>query len=79
MISESVSRVLQQNSDNKPSKTVAYIFMAIIFLGLIYFVYNWWRCRQSRVIDQELEDYNHNYNDDEQNFKPTKRADKQKL
>lgn len=56
-----------------PSKVVAYIFMGIIGLALVFFVYNWWRCRQNRVIEEELETYQHEYGDDEKpGFKPSK-------
>ena len=37
----------------KPNKTVVYIFMVLVFLGMAYFVYNWWRCRQNRILEQE--------------------------
>jgi len=59
----------QLQAQTPPSKTVAYIFMGVIFLALVFFVYNWWRCRQSRVIEQEMEDYNHEYDDN--SFKPS--------
>ena len=53
-----------------PSKVVAYIFMGVILLALVFFVYNWWRCRQSRVIEEEMEDHKHQY-DDEEDYKPS--------
>ena len=58
--------------EQPPSKAVAYVFMAIVTLALGFFVYNWWRCRQSRVIDQEMEDYAHDYGDESGVNKPEK-------
>ena len=59
-------RVLPQNkAAEPPNKIVAYVFMGIILLALVFFVYNWWRCRQSRVIEQEMEDHKHQYDDDD--------------
>ena len=60
---------IQQNSDNKPSKTVAYIFMGIIFLGLVYFVYNWWKCRQSRVLEDEVEMNGYDFDEEDEKEK----------
>lgn len=67
---QSHSRLL---ADHKPpSKAVAYAFMGIIALAMVFFVYNWWRCRQNRVIEEEMEDYQHDYsNEKPPGFKPT--------
>lgn len=54
-----------------PSKLVAYIFMIILFGALIFFVYNWWRCRQSRVLEQEADDFGAEFGQ-ENSFKASK-------
>lgn len=50
-------RILQEDGPGpkKPSKVVVYIFMIIIMGGMCFFVYNWWKCRQSRVLENENE------------------------
>lgn len=54
-----------------PSKLVAYVFMVILFGALIFFVYNWWKCRQSRVLEQESDDFGSEFGQDS-GFKPSK-------
>lgn len=46
---------MEENNHPKPDKTIVYIFMAVAMGGLAFFVYNWWKCKQSRVIHEEYE------------------------
>lgn len=56
---DKILRTLQEGEDEgrpkKPSKIVVYFFMIIIMGGMCFFIYNWWRCRQSRVLENENE------------------------
>jgi cytoskeletal protein RodZ len=59
-------RELQTKQDpKKPPKEVIYFFMIIIFLGMVFFAYNWWKCRQSRVLEDETEMTGYEFDDDE--------------
>ena len=61
-------RILQDEGErrpNKPSKAVIYFFMAVIMGGMIFFVYNWWRCRNSRQQHLERENELDEYDFDE--------------
>jgi len=52
------NRLLQQQQRGEaPAKIIIYIFMLFILLGMCFFVYNWWRCRQNRVLENEMEEY----------------------
>lgn len=49
-------RILQEAEHHKPDKTVVYFFMAMAMGGLVFFVYNWWKCRKNRVIEEQYDD-----------------------
>lgn len=68
-VSEAARRVLAKGEP--PSKLIAYVFMIILFGALIFFVYNWWKCRQSRVLEQESDDFGSEFGQDS-GFKPSK-------
>ena len=68
-VSGVVRRVLAKGEP--PSKFIAYVFMIILFGALIFFVYNWWKCRQSRVLEQESDDFGSEFGQDT-GFKPSK-------
>ena len=46
----------QEEAHPKPNKTIVYMFMAVAMLGMAFFVYNWWKCRQSKVLHETYED-----------------------
>lgn len=60
---QSSFRQLQQKK--KPPKGVIYFFMIMIFLGMVFFVYNWWKCRQSRVLEDEVEMNEYDFDDED--------------
>lgn len=44
--------VIGDNADIKPDKRIVYAFMGIACAGMAFFVYNWWKCRKNRVIEE---------------------------
>ena len=40
--------------------------MIMIMCGMIFFVYNWWKCRQSRVLDDEVEMNEYDFDEEDE-------------
>lgn len=62
-----------KDAQKKPPKEVIYFFMIVIFLGMVFFAYNWWKCRQSRVLEDETEMTGYDFDDEEPKASSTKK------
>jgi Tfp pilus assembly protein PilO len=61
------SRFLIGQSAQAGDSSLARLFTVLLLVALVgglgFFVYNWWKCRKSRVLEDE-------YDDDQESFRP---------
>lgn len=49
----------KEEQEHPLSQIIVILLLVALIGGLLFFVYNWWKCRQSRVLEEEYADLEH--------------------